>query len=116
MTVTLPVPTVTTPRSAYADERGRSRQILYTLSSDGDRSKVVLVHASYRKSRRELTATAYHGTVERGPTFTSTTYNPMAGRTVAREPLARFSAAKLEAFTRKVISLLPDAAADLFNV
>lgn len=103
---------VSTPHSYY--EPGRSRAITYYLepkpAADGEKSTAVQVSVSHDKSRKRFTAQAWRVTIEKSHGFTSTCYDLFAGVTLATQPVARFSAKALEAFTEQVLASVPDYA------
>lgn len=113
--ITLPTPTITTPRAAYADRVGRSRKIGYEISretqEDGSyKAEAVHVHVSHDKDRKRYTATAYRVRVasDAGSPFKSESYSPMDGlRLTTKEGVARFSKKGIEAFTEKVVTDMP---------
>jgi len=109
MTLTLPAPVVTTPRSAYAGETGRSKKITYTVTEataevDG---AAVIVSVSHDKGRKAFCVSIQPVTVERSDTFAITKFMGFSGVNVARVPVARFSAKAIEACVAQTIENIP---------
>ncbi len=107
MTITLPTPTIEI--SGY-DRRGR--KVIYLISTetseDGSTSSEAVELSIYHsKDRKQFTATAYRVTIEKdaGSPFTCTKYDNIitSGVRLHSEPVARFSAKAIDAFTTKVI-------------
>ena len=122
-TATLPTPTITTPFSWYADEKGRSRKATFLITPATEQSTgyAVELSVSHNKSRKEFSAYLQPvtlGKIESGP-FTSTSCMLFSGVSVMREQVARFSAKGIEAFLAdalKAVEVLAVSNPDVANL
>lgn len=115
-TVTLPEPEITTPFSAYADERGRSRKATFWIdpkpTADGESARAVQLFVSHDKHRKQFYASLTPVTVEKRGAFTSEGFMLFSGARIAREPVARFSKKGVEEFLAKTLASLPAVIAE----
>lgn len=117
MTVTLPAPVVTTPFSPYADMKGRTRKITYTVTEpttytegeEGSPGSAVIVSVSYNKDRKAYVVSLQPVVIENTKYGSTTSFMGFSGVVVARVPSAsgRFSAKDLEAQVAKTIEVVP---------
>lgn len=108
---TLPTPVVTTPHSWFADEKGRSRKITYTVVEPTAETEgaAVIVTCAHNKGTKSFWTTVQPvvlGKKESGP-FSGSSYMGFSGFNCGKVPVARFSAKALEAYTEKTLAAIP---------
>jgi hypothetical protein len=107
-TATLPTPTVTYPRSAYADMAGRIAKITYTLTEATAEmpGTAVIVTCAHNKDRKAFTASIQPVKVEQRNGYTTTTFMGFSGVQVCRKPVARFSKGAFAEFVAQTPSAI----------